>query len=294
MKKIRIITALALVLGLLLSLLLPMQANEPKTRTVYLEGAYKVNEKQIVFDFSEPIKVNQKLPWTDVRMTNKQGGIIGKYDKDGVRVGNYLWTAIDIRYVDQSHDKLLFTMVGSMWGCDGITDLLTGNGTFHEEPEKDAEIKKNLADGTYRFLLGMEELFLVTKYEYMADGMVKNFCAEADETVYLKPTRLTSGECVHSWLDELQPLPSSIKIDESKAEPLIKNQSWDFDIMAQGKYLPGEEPAEDLSADSETVKQVKNDPLIIAIILGAGVLVGITMIVIGVLMTKKKKGGVAR
>lgn len=280
MKKFRFITALVLVLGLVLSLPFAAQAEETEFREVYLDAAYKVSDTQVLFDFSEPIKINNKSPWIDVRMTNKQGAIIGVYDESGNRTGYYQWTA-SVQYLNSEHDKLLLTMTGSNFGCDTFSELMAGKGTFPDD------VKEKIQNGTYRFLAGLEETYLVNKNEYMNDGMLKNLCAEDDETVYVWPTRLQAGECVHAFLDELLPLPASIKIDPNQFEPTGgKGQNWDFDIMELGEPL---EIEGDGSEDVITTTVVKNDPVVIAIILGAGVVVAAVLIVVFVLASKKRK-----
>lgn len=286
MKKFRFITALVLVLGLVLCMPFAAQAEETEFREVYLDAAYKISDTQVVFDFSEPIKINGKSPWIDVRMTNTSGAIVGIYDNAGNRTGYYQWTA-SIQYLNSDHDKIILTMTGSAYGCDSFSDLLSGNGTFSEDAAKNAEIKEKIEKGTYRFLAGMEETYLVNKNEVMNDGMLKNLCSEADESVYVWPTRLNAGECVHAYLDDLQAKPASLVVDEALFEDMGgKGQNWDFDIMALGT------PLEDTAGDQEeiiTTTVVKNDPMVIAIILGAGVVVAAVLIVVFVLASKKRK-----
>lgn len=285
MKKFRFITALVLVLGLVLCMPFAAQAEEEEFREVYLEAAYKVSDTQIVFEFSEPIMINGKAPWVDIRMTDKSGVIIGVYDEVGNRTGYYQWNA-SLQYLNADHDKIVMTLTGDLYGCDSFSDMLSGNGTFSEDAKKNAEIKEKIKNGTYRFLAGMEELYLVNRNEVMNDGMFKNFCAESDENVYVWPTRLNAGEAIFAWLDELEAKPAGMVVDEALFENMGgKGQNWDFDIMALGTPLEDEEAGGEVL----TVTQVKNDPVVIAIILGAGVLVAAVLIVVFVLASKKRK-----
>lgn len=288
MKKFRFITALVLVVGLLLSLPFAVQAEEKEFREVYLTGAYKVSDTEVLFVFSEPIKINGKAPHTDLRMTNTSGVIIGIYDNVGNRTGYYHWTGPNIQYADSVHDKILISFKGEHWGCDGFSDLFAGKGKFDEDPKKNAEILEKIEKKTYRFLIGMEELYLVNPNETLNDGMLKNLVSEKDDDVYVWPTRLNAGECVHAYLDELEPLPASIKLDPNQYEPMGgKGQAWEFDIMELG--TPLEEKEETGSENVVTTTVVKNDPMVIAIILGAGVLVAAVLIVVFVLASKKRK-----
>lgn len=286
MKKFRFITALVLVVGLLLSLPFAVQAEEKEFREIYVTGTYKVSETEVLFVFSEPVKINGKNPWIDLRMTNASGAIIGIYDNVGNRTGYQQWNAVTTQYADAKHDKILLSVSGEQWGCDGFSDLYSGKGTFDADPKKNAEILEKIEKKSYRFLIGMEETWLVNPNEVMNDGMLKNLVSETDPDVFVWPTRLNAGECVHAYLDELDPLPASIKLDPNQYEPMGgKGQDWDFDIMELG--TPLEEEVENENKVITTV--VKNDPMVIAIILGAGVLVAAVLIVVFVLASKKRK-----
>lgn len=284
MKKFRFITALVLVLGLLVSMPFAAQAEETEYREIYLEAAYKVSDTQILFQFSEPVKINTKNPWVDVRLTNTSGSIIGKYDAAGNRVAYYQWSA-NIQYFDAEHDKILLTMTADVYGCGTFTEMLSGKGQFDEDPVKNAAIEEKIQKGTYRFLAGLEETYLVNKNEFMADGALKNLCAESDDSVFVWPTRLSAGEAVHAWIDELKPLPANIVNDPNKYESMGgKGQQWDFDVISLGTPLETED-----EAPVEIVTVVKNDPMMIAIIMGAGVVVAAVLVVVFILASKKRK-----
>ncbi len=282
MKKFRLITALVLVLSLVVCLPFAVQAQEETFREIYLEKAYRVSDTQVVFEFSEPIKINQKAPWMDIRMTNQNGLIVGVYDKAGNRTGYYQWS-IDVKYLNADHDKLIFSIRGEAFGCDTISEILAGNGTYSEDAKVNADIKEKIKNGTYRFLLGMEELYMSSPNEVLNDGMLKNICAEDDENVFVWPTRLDAGEAVHAWLDELEAKPAGLVVDEDLFEGMSgKGQKWEFDVIALGT-----EEAED--APAAITKIVKNDPVVIAIILAAGVVAAAVLIVVFVLASKKRK-----
>lgn len=283
MKKYRLIAALVLVLGLILCLPFAAQAQEETFREIYLEKAYQVSDTQIVFEFSEPIMINQKAPWMDIRMTDRNGLIVGVYDKVGNHTGYYQW-AIEVQYLNADHDKLIFTMTGEAYGCDTISELLAGNGIYSDDATVNADIREKIKNGTYRFVLGMEELYLISPYEILNDGMLKNICAEDDENVFVWPTRLHAGEAVHAWLDELEAKPAGLIVDESQFEGLgARGQDWDFDVIALG-----EEKKEDVDTIAPA-PIVKNDPVVIAVILAAGVVVSVVLIVVFMLASKKRK-----
>jgi hypothetical protein len=288
MKKFRFITALVLVVGLLLSLPFAVQAEEKEFREIYVTGTYKVSDTEVMFVFSEPVQFNGKAPWMDLRMTNTSGSIIGIYDAAGNRTGYQQWTGTTVQYADEVHDKIIMAVTGEQWGCDSFSDLFSGKGTFDADPKKNAEILEKIEKKTYRFLIGMEEVWVNNAKEIMNDGMHKNLVSEKDPDVFVWPTRLNAGECVHAYVDELDPLPASIKLDRSKFEPMGgKGQEWGFDIMELGTPLEAEEETGSENVITTTV--VKNDPMMIAIILGAGVLVAAVLIVVFVLASKKRK-----
>lgn len=282
MKKFRIITALALMLSLILCLPLTAQAEEEEWREVYLDAAYKANDKQIIFDFSEPIKINFGLrtPYVDIRLTDKSGNIIGIYDKAGNRTAYYQWTTVDYQYLNEEHDKIIFTLTDEWFGCDSISDLLSASGTFPDD------VKEKIEKGTYRFYVGMEEKYPAGNKELTNDGMHKNLMSEADSNVFVWPTKMTGLECVHYWLDELQPLPADIVVDESKFESMSgAGQKWDFDIMS---FEDNREETE-VEPLAKVTTVVKNNPLTVAIFLAVAVLVPATLIAVSLLVTKKRK-----
>ncbi len=273
MKKAYLITALVLVLGLMLSLPYTAQAQEEEYREVYLESAYKINDTQIVFDFSEPVKINEKAPWNDIRLTNQSGDIISKKDALGNQVGYYQWR-LDYAYLNADHDKIIFTMNVKQDGCDSISDLLDLRGDFPDE------IKEKVQKGTYRFLVGMEEMNLTTE-KAMSDGKIKNLVSEADSDVFVWPTRLRGGECVHWWLDELMVKPTDLVVNEELFESMSgKGQDWDFEIMELGP-LP--------EADQPVPVMIKNDPIVVVLILVGGMVVTTALVLISFGIYKKRK-----
>lgn len=269
MKLFRILTVAVLAVCLLVGLPFTAQAKE-EFRAVYLDAAYKINDNQIVFDFSEPIKINQKLPCIDIRMTSTSGGIIRKRDAAGNAVGYYRWTALSFEYLDGEHDKLIFTLGGL-----GFTDLLAGNWDGCTPA-----IKEKIDKGTYRFMIGIEEKYLVNENEVLRDGMIKNMVSEKDDNVYLWPLRLDAGECAYWWIDELLEKPADLTVDPAKFESMSgKGQDWDHNILKRGST----------PLTPQVLTQVKNDPLVIAAMLGGAVLVVLVAALVKVAIRKGKE-----
>ena len=267
MKKFRILGALALMLCLLVGLL-PAQAEEFKA--VDLVAAYRISDNRAVFEFSEPIKLGGTLPCIDVRMTSTLGGIIPKRDEAGNLVDYYRWRSLNYQYLDHEHDKIVLTLGGATFD-----DLYAGNWDGCT-----AAIKEKIDKGTYRFLIGIEEEYLTSPNEQLRDGMLKNLVSEADPNVYVWPNRLDAGECAYWWVDELLPKPADLVVDEAKFESMSgKGQDWDHEIIK-------------LAAAEESIPEqlvVKNDPLVIAAILSAGVLVVLVVLIV-TLLSKRKAG----
>ena len=284
MKKFRNIITLILALALILCLPLSVQAQEEEYREIYLEGAYRVNDTQIIFDFSEPIKINYDIrtPWVDIRMTSTSGSIVGIYDNAGNRTAYYQWYSLDYQYLNADHDKIIFTISGEWFGCDGISDFYNGNNTFPDD------VKEKIEKGTYRFYLGIEEKYPAGNKELTSDGQLRNLVSETDSDVFVWPTRLSGNECVHYWLDELQPVPANIKVDPNLFEPMSgKGQDWDFNILSIGTVSKTELAAKEAGAPVVTV--VKNNPVVMAAMIAAAVLVPAAILTVTLLITKKRK-----
>lgn len=270
MKRFYFILSLVLCLGIVFGFPKNVQAEEKEYRDVYVKATYKLSDTQVLFEFSEPIKINVKSPWVDIRMTNRRGSIVTQYNEKGERVDHYNWDAT-IRYFNEDHDKIVLTMTEEAFGCDSFSELLSGN-SFPDD------VKAKIENGTYRFMASMEELYLHEQKEILNDGFFKNFCAKSDEEIYVRPTRVEYGECVFAWLDELQELPSDLVVDESKYRKMDGvTQEWDFEIVTLAPHQDAS-GSENIPSENDA-RQVKNDPVVIALILSVGGLVGAGILV---------------
>ena len=282
MKRIRTILTLALMLALVLGLPMTAQAEETPYREIYLEAAYRVSDTQIIFDFSEPIKFNMNIrtPYIDLRMTNTSGSIVGIYDEAGNRTAYYQWITVDTQYLNADHDKIIFTMKGEWHGCNDFNDLYNGNNAFP------AEVKEKIANGTYRFYLGMEEKYQAGNKDLTNDGQHKNLVSETDPDVFVWPTKLSGNECVHWWIDELLPLPADLTVDPALFESMSgSGQDWDESILSIGTV-----PLSELRGEkAEAVTVVKNDPIVMAALIAAAVLVPALIVTAAVWIAKKRK-----
>jgi len=279
MKKFRLIAALVLVLSLVLCLPFSIQAQEPQFHEVYLDAGYKISDTQIVLEFSEPIKVNVKNPWYDIRMTNREGTIQARYDAAGNQIGWYMWN-VTLEYFNSDHDKLLVTLKDSLCDCDTISELVNAQGSFSED------VKEKINNGTYRFIVNVEELYFGNPNDYINDGNLQNLVSEANPEAYVWPNKLGNGEAVIWWLDELLPKPANMVVDASKFEALTGGgQDWESSILSAGEI----EDTETEEAEPDVVTMVKYDPLRIAAILGAGVLAAVVLVLVFILASKKRK-----
>lgn len=267
-------TLLSLFIVIALLCCLPVQAAE---RQLTVKRAIQVNDNEIVIEFSEPIALNyhqtNRGPHMALRITNA-GGTVQRYTEELLHPSYNAvlqWNGT-VQFVDDKHDRLIWTLTDRTFDCSTVTDILNWEGLHGVYKNK------------YFVTFGIEEVPYDTTVP-SADGKLCNITT-ADGEVYLTPLYL------NGWEDCNLPVEVDFgyKIDRSQFNP--SESINEVKGITQNPISEGNGPIEEVTDDStgeiQTTQVVKNDPFVIAMILGAGVAVaGLLMFII--IRIKKRK-----
>ncbi len=259
MKKI--IVALLLMLTMLACL--PVSAAEERKLT--LDRVVQINDMQLILEFSEPVAINyhdvNRGPYCAVRIRKANQGVTRV--QSGQYQNQYLQWDGSLQYVDDKHDRLVWTMTTGKIDANSITDIRNYNGILQD-------YKEQLVSFT------IEEVPYDQSGGY-TNNAIDNVTTE-DGEVYLTPTRPAGYEAVNMPIE----VNFNYKVDLSNVESVTRPETYDHALLEQGAGTAVEEtPA--------VAQVVKNDPLILAAILGGGALVCAALIVIAVVIAKKRK-----
>ena len=264
MKKILIV--------LLIMTLLAGVCVQAADRKLTLDRAVAISDTQIILEFSEPIAINKfdsnYGPYISVRLVNSSGGVVRIMDDKSPYYGTYLqWTG-NTQYVDRKHDRVLFTMFGSVFGVDTLSGIMNYDGMLSEFSE-------------YKVAIVVEEVPYDTAGHY-GDNQVCNITTR-DGEICLTPTRHTGYEsCVlpievnYGYKVDL----SMVEGTAEKAEPV----SWGYSLVT---LADGTEQFEIEEEATPVIDVKKNDPIIVLAILGGSALICAALIVISVIMKRK-------
>ena len=104
----------------------PVQAETPLTMT----RAVLINDYQVILEFSEPVAFNlngsNSGPWISVRVVSDNNNTLiwdGQPD-----TGTALQWGGSVSFVDETHNRLLFTIVPDKFGVNHISDILHFSG----------------------------------------------------------------------------------------------------------------------------------------------------------------------
>ncbi len=263
----------SLLLVALMLACLPVSAAE---RKLTCDAVYQVNDMQIVIEFSEPIAFNlngsNAGPGVMLRMLSNIGSMAHVSDIKSPNYGNPMQWNGTLQYLDSKHDRLIwtFTQIGYM-GCQSIADIQNRVGELGE-PAYDSYV---LA-------------FVIEEEPFIKPGTDLGICniTTEDGEVALTPTKPTGYEKL-----AIEPVINySYPIDKNKIEGITRgSSSFTFEYDGGSVINPGE--LESLSKENEELKMevVKNDPIILAVILGGSVLLCALLIVAGIVVRKKRK-----
>lgn len=272
MKKCLIL----LLVVLLLMSCLPASAAQDRKLTV--ERAIMINDNQIVVEFSEPVAFSlhaRYAPYVCIRMVSDTGGVsvVAAADTDDPNnIGKHLQWGGQLQFVDDKHDRAIWTFsnVGHL-GCNSAADVMARTGLLGLEKYQKLHT-----------VFCIEEL---PDEEPATDAKVINITT-ADGEVFLQPTRCQGWEAV------LVPITINrgYAVNPEKFESIGSGQSgfkvtYETPVLALGNLEPLADTTEKINV--ETV--VRNEPIMVAAILGGSLLVSAALIVVSVLLRKKKK-----
>lgn len=270
MKKFLLVVLVILMLGMAVSV------HAQERRDLTLDRAVIISDTEIVLEFSEPIVLNKfqssRGPWLDIRIVDKWDSTRYTYDSHGV--GTAIQWDGTTQWVDEKHDRILFTLTEERLGCNTLSEIMSFSGEL-------AEFK----DNGWKAIITIEEVPSTTP---AADGRVENITT-LDGEVYLWPTRPTGWEAANMDLTS-DIIDYSYHIDRSRLLPFSgADQSWDFDIVSVGDGPEFEEINTELQTEIVQQTVIRNNPLRIVLILGVGLGVAVISSVVILVVQKKRK-----
>lgn len=271
MKRVKACVVLLAVVCLLASVPFSAQAQEEPWLT--LDRVVQVSKNQIICEFSEPIAVNvtqEKGPFVAIRVVKEGGGGLRRTKSDARMEWQF-----GIQYLDAKHDRLLCTMSTVALNLDDISDILNWRGELAEYKDTGVEIRfviEELPDDTINY----------------SDCGVCNITS-VDGTKVLLPTYTTGYEAAQ----ELIEVDMNYEFDTSMVSSVVVSNGLSADTivaMKGSEYLAMQ--AEQGGSDQPpviTVEVVDNDPLIIALLLGGGVLISGAILAVAWIVIRKRK-----
>jgi hypothetical protein len=268
--KIKQITAVILLLVLVLAGL-PVSAAE---RKLTLNRAVQINATQIILEFSEPIAIGKmtegRKPAMMLRIVNSSGALQTITDtKSKNYKANLQWEGV-IRYTDSKHNRVVWTLDDDNLGVKSINDVTGFKG------ELESFNKQKIA-----FVI--EEIPLDGS-AFCTDNTVCNITTQ-DGSVYLTPTLPNGRERCILPLEVDMGYRVNLSNTESTDEAADTKINYDMALIALGEgdfYKPD-------TQEAKPVRQLSNNPILVAGILGGGAVVLAALLVVSFIILKKKK-----
>lgn len=270
---------------LLLAILLSCVGVSATERRLTMDRAIMINDSQIVVEFSEPIAMNKfethpwaTAPWISVRLVDSSGGLQRITDKKSPYYDVRTQWAGSVMYVDSKHDRLIFTFTEDSLGVNTLMGVINREGLL-------ADFEK------CNVVFSLEEVPYDAAGHY-SDGKVCNVTTR-DGEVYLTPTRFNGYESCNIPIE----IDYNYKVDLSATEPTQEKKEIVFDYslaaVADDATIADEaaEEAErlDIQQEKPMDRVLKNDPILVAAILGGSALLSLLLVVIAVVIRKKRR-----
>lgn len=266
MKKCKCIAALVLAVVLCVGLCsgVPTQAEDLLT----FDRAVWINDYQIVLEFSEPIAINllqsSRGPWISIRIVKGNNTLI--WTGGSEPYGTALQWSGALQFVDEKHDRILYTISGTTMSALTVVDVMNYKGGLAEYSKN--PIKMSVEEVPY-------DLANVAE-----DGFLDNVTSlDGSKRMWANKPGAYDGTYVDIVKDY------SYQIDQSKLEPLKARNVYEGSILFLGDGSHKNNP------DGEQQIIVKNDPATVVMFLGGAVLIAAVLIVVALLASKKRKAG---
>lgn len=225
--------------------------------------AVLIDDYQVVLEFSEPICVNyygvSSGPYYAIRVTDS-GYVLSKTSSGE----NLQWAGL-VRYVDEKHDRLLFTVTYSRLGIESIPDIIAGKDALSTDKNP---------------LVAM----CIEETESPGDSSVYNITS-ADGKKFLQATRTGGYDGLYAELTK----DYSYKIDVSKLEsvPCGRVQA---EVYVDKPSEPGTSPAaSDVTTAAPEKSQSKNsNTTLIAVLCGAAAVLAVAAAAVVVISGKSE------
>lgn len=271
MKRIKRLGALLLVLGLCAALAgLTASRAADDGGYIRMTNVIQISDKELLIEFSEPIAFNvnnvNRGPFICIRFVNKSDTVVW-LNNDSKTKQAIQWQG-SISTLRNDRSKLVFTLTSTAYGIKNISDITACKGELAQYAEQGY---------TPKFCI--EEVPYNTKAPY-TDGLVCNVTSP-DGTRGLLANRPSGYE---SSVMAIQSVDYNYPIDRTNLVSAA-DRGLDATIKVSLSATPFEAKPEQ-EVITQTV--VHNDPLIVAVILGAGVL--LAGAAVGISLVIRKKG----
>lgn len=244
---------IALICALLILCAVPVQAEPVLT----MDRAVMVNDSQIIMEFSEPVAINllgsNSGPFAAVRLVDNKNFIQTSRDSQA----QYLQWLGTLEYVDEKKDRLIFTIGFSRLGADTVSEIYNREGELAEYRD------------LYCCMCLEEKAFDSSVPSY--NGLIENVTSLDGERMLCANTVSADGIYVRLEKDY------NYDYDPGAAVSVIDRS------IAAGMTLGEGDEAEQIPA------QVKNDPRIVAAIIGVGVVLAVLLSVTVAIVIKRKE-----
>ncbi len=245
-----------------------------KKEWLTVKRVVQVSNTQVVIEFSEPIAValtQARGPFLALRLVTKGNNAAIRSDDDT----EHLQWQFSAQFLDSKHDRLLCTMSTVAQGVNTIDGIRNFAGNLSQYASRNWEM---------RFII---EEYPDDRNNY-ADCGVCNITTP-DGSKVLFPTHVGGFEAVALLVEK----DLNYAFDPNLVEPTQVMAGLDADVIVMmdgAEYLAMREDEEDATQPIvNLVEVVKNDPMIIALMLGGGLVVGALAVLIAVLVSKKRK-----
>ncbi|MBO5783579.1 MAG: hypothetical protein J6R33_01275 [Clostridia bacterium] len=268
--KIKQITAVILLLVLLLAGL-PVSAAE---RKLTLDRAVQISSTQIILEFSEPISIGKmtegRKPAMLLRIVNSSGVLQTITDtKSKNYKANLQWEGT-IRYTDSKHDRVVWTLDDDNLGIKSISDV--------------TEFKGELESFNKQKVAFVIEEIPVDGSSLSTDNTMCNITTQ-DGLVYLTPTLPNGREKCILPLEVNLGYRVNLSNTESTEELVDSMTNFTAPLIALGDGNFHQAQTE----DAQPVRELRNNPMLVAGILGGGAVVLVALLVVSFIILKKKK-----
>jgi len=240
-----------------------------------VKRAVQVSKNQIVVEFSEPIAValtQARGPFIALRLVTKGGNAAIRTDDDK----GYLQWQFGAQYVDSKHDRLLLTMSTVALEVDTIDGIRNFEGALAAYAGRNLELR-----------LVIEE-YPDDKANYSDCGVCNITTPDGKKMLF--PTHIGGYEAVSVLVEK----DLNYAFDPNLAESTQVAVGLDADtiVMYDGAtYQSDQDKDDESSAIVKTEEVVKNDPLIMVLLLGGGLLIGLVAVGVALLVGKNRKAG---